>query len=236
MFDVVLAGHPVARRGRFAAPAAVAAHVLVLGAALAVSAWKIGDVPEPTVPIVFAAPASPPAASTLPEKRGVPDRHPASAASPAPRVLPRWIPAIAPPIATSPLPATSGGDSGAGPETDALPNGVTGVPGSADGAGSVSGEVLSARSPNVIAPRLVREVAPEYPESARRAHLHGVVVLQAVIGVDGSVDDVRVLSSPSPLFEEPAVRSFRQWRYSAATLDGRAVRVYLTATISFALR
>ena len=59
MFDVVLAGHPVARRGRLAAPAAVAAHVLVLGAALAVSAWKIGDVSEPNVPIVFAAPAPP---------------------------------------------------------------------------------------------------------------------------------------------------------------------------------
>jgi protein TonB len=236
MFDVVLAGHPVARRRRLAAPAAIAAHVLVLGAVLAVSAWKIGDVPEPSVPIVFAAPASPPADAGTPagEKRP-PDRHPSPRSAPAPLVLPASFPDVAPPIVISALPAASGDDAGLDPGAEARPGGVPGGAGSGQAGGAGSDEVFSERAPNVVAPRLLRQVPPEYPESARRARLQGIVVLQAVIGIDGGVDDVRVLSSASPLFEEPAVRAVRQWRYSAATLDGRAVRVYLTATITFAI-
>jgi protein TonB len=240
MFDVVLAGHPVARRRRLAAPVAVAAHALVLGAVLAVSAWKIGDVPEPSVPIVFAAPASPPADAGTPagEKRP-PDRHPSPPSVPAPRVLPASVPDVAPPIVITALPAGSGDDAGLDPGAEArpggLPGGVPGSAGSGQAGGAGSDGVFSERAPNVVAPRLLRQVPPEYPESARRARLQGIVVLQAVIGIDGGVDDVRVLSSASPLFEEPAVRAVRQWRYSAATLDGRAVRVYLTATITFAI-
>jgi protein TonB len=237
MFEVVLAGHPVARRGRLAAPAAIAVHVLVLGAVLAVSAWKIGDVPEPNVPIVFAAPASPPAsAGPAAGAKRSPDRRPAPAAAPDPRGLPGPIPSVAPTIAISPLLVPASGDeAGFDPGAEARPDGLPGGAGSGEGGRAGSDEVFSDRAPNVVAPRLLRQVAPEYPETARRSRLQGVVVLQAVIGIDGGVEDVRVLSSASPLFEEPAVRAVRQWRYSAATLDGRAVRVYLTATISFAL-
>ena len=236
MFDVVLAGHPVSRRGRFAAPAAVAVHVLVLGAVIAVSAWKIGDVPEPNVPIVFAAPASPPPPEGVQAGgKRPPERRPSPSPAPAPRVLPASIPDVAPPVAISELPAASGDDAGPDPGTEGRPGGVPGGTGSGETGRAGPDEVLSERTPNVVAPRLLRQVAPEYPEPARRARLQGIVVLQAVIGIDGGVDDVRVLSSASPLFEEPAVRAVRQWRYSAATLDGRAVRVYLTATITFAL-
>ena len=242
MFDVVLAGHPVARRGRLAAPAAVGAHVLVLGAVLAVSAWKIGDVPEPNVPIVFAAPASPPAGPGAPAgAKRPPDRRPTTPSAPVPRVPPASIPEVAPSMAipVPALPAVSGDapdrDSGTDASPGGVPGGVPGGAGSGPAGGAGSDEVFSERAPNVVAPRLLRQVAPEYPESARRGRLQGVVVLQAVIGIDGGVDDVRVLSSASPLFEEPAVRAVRQWRYSAATLDGRAVRVYLTATITFTI-
>jgi len=237
MFDVVLAGHPAPRRGRLAAPAAIAAHVLVLGSVLAVSAWKIGDAPEPNVPIVFAPPSAAPAPpGDSPEGGKRPAvRHSAPAAATAPVVNPPPIAAVAFPVAISPLPAASGGDAGVDPAAEARPGGVPGGTGSGEGGWGGPDEVLPERTPNVVAPRLLRQVAPAYPESARRARLQGVVVLQAVIGTDGGIDDVRVLSSPSPLFEEPAVRAVRQWRYSAATLDGRAVRVYLTATITFAL-
>ena len=48
----------------------------------------------------------------------------------------------------------------------------------------------------------------------------------------GSVEDVRVLKSVNPLLDASAVRAVGQWRYRPATLNGRAVRVYLTVTVT----
>lgn len=241
MFDVVLAGHPAAPgRRRFAAPAAVAAHVLVLGGALALSAWKIGEIAEPNIPVAFFAESAPPSPPAPP---GAPDagrRLPASslpqAAPPVPPIPAPLAPETLSPIAVSPiLPSAGIGDFGAGTEARGRADGIPGGTGSGEGGGFSGDEVLPEQTPNVAAPRLLLQVPPEYPEAARRARQQGTVVLQAVIGTGGGVEDIRVLSSASPFFDAPAVAALRRWRYAPATRDRRAVRVYLTVTILFTL-
>ena len=63
-----------------------------------------------------------------------------------------------------------------------------------------------------------------------------MVILEAVITAGGAVDDVRILRSANPLLDAAAERAVRQWRYKPATLNGRAVSVYLTVTVTFGLR
>jgi len=77
---------------------------------------------------------------------------------------------------------------------------------------------------------------PEYTEIARRARIQGLVVLEAVIGVDGSVGEVEVLR-PLPMgLSEAAARAVEEWRYRPATLDGRPLAVILTVTVDFSLQ
>src|SRR5713226_7024293 len=63
----------------------------------------------------------------------------------------------------------------------------------------------------------------------------GVVILGAIITASGNVDDVKVLKSVNPLLDAAATRAVQQWKYRPATLNGRAVRVYLTVTVTFNL-
>jgi protein TonB len=96
------------------------------------------------------------------------------------------------------------------------------------------GEILRVGG-EVKAPVLQTRVDPTYPEAARKARMEGVVILEAIITATGSVEDVRVLKSVNPLLDASAVRAVQQWRYKPATLNARAVRVYLTVTVTFNL-
>ncbi len=82
---------------------------------------------------------------------------------------------------------------------------------------------------------LTSRIEPQYPEAARKARMEGVVILEAIITDQGTVEDVRVLKSVNPLLDASAVRAVQQWKYKPATLNGRAVRVYLTVTVTFRL-
>jgi TonB family protein len=62
-----------------------------------------------------------------------------------------------------------------------------------------------------------------------------MVILEAVITTAGDVREIRVLRSANPLLDEAAVRAVRRWRYRPATLNGRAVPVYLTVTVTFGI-
>ncbi len=97
-------------------------------------------------------------------------------------------------------------------------------------------KVISATAPGVTPPVAIETVSPGYPELARRTHLEGVVVLEAIIGRDGFVRDVRVLRGVSPLLDPAALEAVRTWRYRPARIEGRAVAVYLNVTVTFSLR
>jgi periplasmic protein TonB len=87
----------------------------------------------------------------------------------------------------------------------------------------------------ITQPRLVKRVEPEYPALAVNAHIQGVVILEATVGEDGDVMEVRLLRSANPLLDREAEKAVRQWRYSPVVLNGIPVPFILTVTLSFFL-
>jgi periplasmic protein TonB len=81
---------------------------------------------------------------------------------------------------------------------------------------------------------LIHDVAPQYPAEAGRARIEGTVVLMAVIGKDGSVQDVQV-ESGLPVLAQAAINAVRQWRYKPYMIDGEPVEVDSRITINFTL-
>jgi len=81
---------------------------------------------------------------------------------------------------------------------------------------------------------LINRVQPQYPEIARVARISGTVELRAIIGRDGRVRSVEVLSG-SPLLIAAAEAAVRQWRYRPTLLDGEAVEVETLITVRFVL-
>ncbi|HEV2289340.1 MAG TPA: energy transducer TonB [Candidatus Acidoferrales bacterium] len=90
------------------------------------------------------------------------------------------------------------------------------------------------RSESVQEGLLANRVQPQYPEIARMARISGTVELRAIIGRDGRVRSVEVLSG-SPLLAPAAVSAVRQWRYRPTLLDGEAVEVETHVTVRFLL-
>jgi protein TonB len=85
------------------------------------------------------------------------------------------------------------------------------------------------------APVKTVDVAPVYPTIARNARVQGVVILEAVLDVQGRVQSVRVLRS-IPLLDQAAVEAVQQWRFTPALLNGEAVPVVMTVTVNFTLQ
>ena len=84
-------------------------------------------------------------------------------------------------------------------------------------------------------PKLVKEVAPVYPEVARVAVIEGVVILGVKTDEEGRVKDVMVLRS-IPLLDQAAIDAVRQWVYEPLVIDGKAVPVVFTVTVRFTLK
>lgn len=83
--------------------------------------------------------------------------------------------------------------------------------------------------------QLISSVQPKYPEMARTMHASGDVVMSAIIGKDGTVKSVTVISG-HPLLRDAASNAVRQWRYKPATLDGQPVEATTQVTLKFAAR
>ncbi len=70
-------------------------------------------------------------------------------------------------------------------------------------------------------PRKVVDVAPVYSEIALRAHVEGVIILEATIDPRGRVANVTVLRGV-PILDEAALEAVRQWVYTPTLLNGDA--------------
>ena len=88
---------------------------------------------------------------------------------------------------------------------------------------------------NVQAVKLISQPKPAYPPLARMAHIQGVVELRAIIGKDGSVQDLTVISGP-PLLVPAAVTAVQQWVYQPTLLNGDPVEVDTQVDVNFTLR
>jgi TonB family protein len=90
---------------------------------------------------------------------------------------------------------------------------------------------------DVRAPRKTVDVKPTYPASMREAGLSGVVPIEAIIGRDGAVSSVRVLSAQvHPDFAIAAADAVRRWRFSPTLLNGAPVEVMMTVSVRFSLQ
>ena len=83
--------------------------------------------------------------------------------------------------------------------------------------------------------RLISSVPPAYPSLAKTQHVQGDVRVDALIDATGRVTTMKIVSGPS-LLQEAAKDALRQWKYQAATLDGKPVSMHLTVTIQFRLQ
>ena len=75
---------------------------------------------------------------------------------------------------------------------------------------------------------------PVYPDLARAASVQGIVIIEATIGADGRVINARILRS-LPLLDRAALDAVRQWEYTPTLLNGVAVPVVMTVTVTFTL-
>ncbi|WP_455265016.1 energy transducer TonB [Phascolarctobacterium sp.] len=130
--------------------------------------------------------------------------------------------------------ASAGNTAGSGTGTG-TGTGTGSGNGSGNGNGSGSGE---GRGVPVKPPRLLREVAPVYPASARNSGATGVVTVRILVGADGSVEDVTVVgSSGNSAMDSSVVTAVNKWRFSPAKDKyGQNARCRVTRAVSFNLR
>jgi len=89
---------------------------------------------------------------------------------------------------------------------------------------------------NIRVPQKTVDVKPIYPQTMREAGREGVVPLEAIIGPDGSVTSVRVLSADvHPDFAIAASDAVRQWKFTPTLLNGKPVEVVMKVSIEFRL-
>jgi TonB family protein len=88
---------------------------------------------------------------------------------------------------------------------------------------------------NIKPPRKLNRVNPSYPSSARDARIQGVVILHAVIDVDGFMRDVQVLRTPDSNLAGAAADAVSQWRFDATRLNCVPVETGATVTVNFQL-
>ncbi len=79
---------------------------------------------------------------------------------------------------------------------------------------------------------LLHTVDPVYPPEALAQKLHGAVVLQAQVGRDGSVEDLKIVRGNFVLCRA-AIAAVKQWRFQPYTLNGHAAATQTVITINF---
>jgi TonB family protein len=89
---------------------------------------------------------------------------------------------------------------------------------------------------NIKVPTKTLDVKPIYPKTMREAGREGVVPIEAIIGPDGSVTSVRVVSADvHPDFAIAAADAVRQWKFTPTLLNGTPVEVVMTVKVQFTL-
>jgi len=112
-----------------------------------------------------------------------------------------------------------------------------GQPGPADGEPDGQGDRL--KTPLIPAsaldrmPRATVQIAPDYPETMRRAGIGGEVLVEFAIDTNGRVVTARVVRSAARDFEEPTLHAVRRWRFEPGRRQGRLVPFRLVVPVRF---
>jgi protein TonB len=256
MFELIAKSNvrPLQERSPGSRIAAIVAHAIALMAVLALPAFHaVGARPEvPTILTFVATPLSlstpaPPAAPGTP----TPPPPPARSAGATPRPVDTVREPPTPAEASSdiqPEPVSTRGVEGpAGVEGR---NGEGAAEGSASGInGGLVGGVATLPPPPppkpatatapvrvggpIKVPSLIKRVDPVYSPVAAAAALSGLVILEAVVDVNGSVDSVKVLHGGGALLDNAAIEALKEWKYSPLVLNGVPTPFLVTVTFNF---
>lgn len=91
----------------------------------------------------------------------------------------------------------------------------------------------SAHAPKIVVPpRPISVVTPNYPKEARKKKIEGQVVLHAVVTLDGTLNDITVVSG-NPILADAALEAVRQWRYQPSKINGEPVEAQHEIVITF---
>jgi protein TonB len=81
---------------------------------------------------------------------------------------------------------------------------------------------------------LLRHPDPVYPQIAKSARISGTVELSAIIGEDGHIQELKVVSG-HPLLRQAALDAVKQWVYKPTLLNEQPVKVSTTIDVIFSL-
>lgn len=126
--------------------------------------------------------------------------------------------------------------------------GVIGGIGASGAVGGVIGGIINSAAvvPKAVVPQrvrvsqgvtqglLIKKVQPVYPPLARQARIQGNVLLQAEISVDGTIENLHLISG-HPMLAPAAIEAVKQWRYKPYILNGEPVPVETQITVIFSL-
>jgi TonB family protein len=87
---------------------------------------------------------------------------------------------------------------------------------------------------NVESANLVQKVTPVYPPEAKANRIQGVVRFTVVIGKDGRVQSVTLVSG-DPVLAQAAKDAVQQWVYKPTLLNGDPVEVMTQVDVNFTL-
>ncbi|CAN5401005.1 hypothetical protein BH10ACI4_BH10ACI4_12500 [soil metagenome] len=99
---------------------------------------------------------------------------------------------------------------------------------------NTSGDAPVHVSGAVMAGNVLTRVPPVYPKAAKEAKIQGAVVLKGVIGKEGLVEQLNVVSGPSELVNS-AIEAVKQWTYRPYLLNGNPVDVETTVTVTYSI-
>jgi TonB family protein len=86
--------------------------------------------------------------------------------------------------------------------------------------------------PGVTPPRIVKQVNPQYPNN-RGVRVEGSVIIALVVSSKGIPEAPRVLKSLDKDLDQSAIDAVKQWRFTPAQKDGKAIAVRISLQIQF---
>jgi TonB family protein len=110
---------------------------------------------------------------------------------------------------------------------------VTSSPSTSDSAGVADATARVHLSPGT-AEIVSRPVEPNYPLLAKQMKVQGAVVLEALIGRDGNIQDLHILSGPT-ILSAAAREAVKQWRFKPYLQSGQAVETEARITVNFTI-
>jgi TonB family protein len=90
-------------------------------------------------------------------------------------------------------------------------------------------------TPGSAAERKIRDVQPVYPQLALEAQISGTVRLAIIVGKDGRIIDIKLVSG-HPLLIPAAFEAAKQWEYRPMLLNGNPVEFATEISVNFSLQ